>query len=209
MLKPGEKEKWTLKVLNMQGKPENVELGIFITDASRNPFFKKEWNLSEYDCTFNKPEFGIYNNTPNTFNSLMDKWYYRNTNYINIDCSMPYLQFDFSPYLFQIRHVYGSVKLFESSTPGGFIIEVSEKRPVELSHGRPVISSNGPEPETTLEVKESENIFSHRQLQTNKKGVVKVKFSMHKIVGEWDVLIFAHTKDGSYLLDKRRLVTEN
>lgn len=212
-LTPGQKEEWTLKITDAEGRPADAQLMATLYDQSLNQIVKHQWSLQP-DVLFSMPRTNWqYSMSYSRYDFVRKPWRDAST-----------YEFDFSRFDERVLpSVYGyslrrysrgvmleskgfdnSVDLAEVVGNGTKVFDVAtEPKMMEASivaDAELSVSSVEEEKTDDIQLREdlNETAFFYPQLTTDEKGQVALKFTLPESLTTWRFLGLAHTKDLCY-----------
>jgi uncharacterized protein YfaS (alpha-2-macroglobulin family) len=206
-LKPGQEEKWTLKILDFENKVVDGELALVLYDASLDAIMNHDWDLNIYPQIASKMIWDIDRSYGGGSGGTAGK---NIAYYSEYRISYPYLNnfgFDINyQYYSYTRQLFKGAHMLESAS-----FEMDEKMVSKSIEFEDNSMDKEKKSEKKVEEKIRENFnetaFFYPQLVNDKDGKVEVEFTMPDSLTRWKVLGLAHTKDASFGTIENYLVT--
>jgi len=206
-IKPGEPEKWTLKLTDTQKQPVKAEVLAGMYDASLDAFAPNFWNFGPYGKSYSSPEW--------EFNNAFD---------ITNGFSAPQILTD---YTFGGFQEYDQLNWFGySSFGGGFyrgmrkggVLQLAEMQDQIVADKKetPAVSETATQnesaskPQAKPEIRSNlnETAFFMPDLVTDAQGGLSIAFTAPQSLTRWNLNLLAHTSDLRYSLIRKSVITQ-
>jgi len=203
ILKPGDKEEWSIDIERGDHKKGNVEVTAAMYDASLDELTSHEWNIK--DITYPTSTYPTYW----TAESITHQSY---GNHINLPETLTYPKS--YPFIKKISNengnythlisgnietlpevtVYGTQ--MDARTYVGAINTVSSSEIIKQStpDSLPLLKDLAP---NQIRSDFKETAFFIPQLKTDQQGKASLRFTVPESLTEWRLMVFAHSKDGA------------
>ena len=230
---PGAEEEFTVKVKSDKNTPAQLTLGLY--DASLDAFVKNYWAGIQYP-TYNYVSESKASSFGNNSSRLFSKYrnaYYRGSQLnlfpsFKFAASYGYTNFNAMTSRSAGISVRGSrskesdyyidgVRVSaKASAPSGVMDEVSYDAVPEAMSGDKDLANESNENNSNeladkappLRKNLEETVFFYPSMTTDEIGELSYSFIMKEAITEWNLMTFAHNKEGQYALDERTLVTK-
>jgi hypothetical protein len=212
-LTPGQKETWTLRVVDKDGKPVPASVMTTMYDASLDYFVRHSWpfSMSFYrdtpSCSYDLSRIGSVSSVGLSFRPNYPDVYSRTYNEL-----MPYSAYDGEYGYISSRR--NRVSLMGAMAGRGLVMESMAMKRKDMSDAvaeedmaDPAMTiaaaeeepeEKGEEPKNNIRENFNETAFFFPALQTGKDGSVSMTFTLPDCLTEWRVMGLAHTTDIDY-----------
>lgn len=199
-LKPGSRETWVLNIKGKDGKASDAQMMATLYDASLEQMVKHNWQMN----------LGFSRYIPSYV------WNESSYHYLSWRFSFPRMSFEYAPFAYSyvdipmIKVSYRNrnvMRMYKSAGKAGFNAPVTEMKYVEVETAYE-LDEGIEEHKDVIDRKSSANhdvrsnfaetAFFYPQLRTNKKGEVRIEFTLPESLTTWRFMGLAHTREMDY-----------